>query len=202
MDDELTLLERWTAGDTLAGEQLCLRHHPAIYRFFEYKITDEADDLTQQAFLACVTSRERFRGTSSFRTYLFAIAKNVLYTRLRQRARHVHTDVDLEASSLAEIVTSPSERLGRQRDAVRLRAALRQLPVAQQVLLELHYWHDLDMAALAEVFETSSGAIRVRLLRARRALRDKLDAAGALPAPDDRLSSSLHDPDLDQDDAG
>jgi RNA polymerase sigma factor (sigma-70 family) len=200
VDDELSLLARWTAGENLAGEQLCMRHHAGIYRFFEYKITDEADDLTQQTFLACLTSRERFRGTSSFRTYLFAIAKNVLYSRLRQKARRV--EVDLEASSLEQIVTSPSERLGRLRDAARLRAALRQLPVAQQVLLEFHYWHDLDMAGLAEVFETTPGAIRVRLLRARRTLRDRLDTAGELPAPDDRLSSSLREPDLDQDEAG
>jgi len=200
VDDELTLLERWSAGDLVAGEQLCLRHHPAIYRFFEYKIADEADDLTQQAFLACVTSRDRFRGTSSFRTYLFAIAKNVLYSRLRQKAKHIH--VDLDASSIEEIMTSPSERLGRQRDAARLRAALRQLPVAQQVLLEFHYWHDLEMAALAEVFETTPGAIRVRLLRARRALRERLELAGDLPAADDRLSSSLHERDLDPDETG
>ena len=39
----------------------------------------------------------------------------------------------------------------------------------QQTLLELHYWHELDAEALGEVFDATSGAIRVRLLRARKA---------------------------------
>ena len=55
-----------------------------------------------------------------------------------------------------------------------LRAVLRELPAEQQLLLELHYWHELDAGALADVFEVPPGAIRVRLLRARRALRERM----------------------------
>jgi RNA polymerase sigma-70 factor (ECF subfamily) len=199
VEDDATLMERWIGGDDEAGQRLCARHHAEVYRFFEFKIANEADDLAQQTFLACVTSRARFRGASSFRTYLLGIAKNVLYGRLRQKARH--PEVDLEVSSIEDLVTSPSERLGRAHDLARLRAALRQLPVAQQVLLELHYWHDLDMGMLAEVFETSPGAIRVRLLRARRALRARLEAAGDVPVASDPLSSSLRDPEREPDGA-
>jgi len=196
-DEDCRLLERWRAGDRGAGEQLCTRHFAEIYRFFEHKIANEADDLTQQAFLSCVHSRDQFRGASSFRTYLFTIAKNVFYMRLRQKSKYEH--VDLETSSLDELVSSPSQQLGREQELARVRAALRQLPVAQQVLLEFHYWHDLDAAALAEMFETSPGAIRVRLLRARRALRSKLEASGEDFRMGDRLSSSLSDPELDGD---
>jgi RNA polymerase sigma-70 factor (ECF subfamily) len=193
VDADLELLARWRADDAGAGEQLCRRYFTEIYRFFEYKLPGEADDLTQQTFLSCVKAREQFRGASSFRTYLFTIAKNVFYMRLRQRPKHEH--VDLDASSLDELVSSPSQQLGREQELARVRAALRRLPVSQQVLLELSYWHDLDAAALAEVFETSPGAIRVRLLRARRALRAGLETDGGLPAGADRLSSSLAEPD-------
>jgi RNA polymerase sigma-70 factor (ECF subfamily) len=147
--------------------------------------------------VACVKSRDQFRGQSSFRTYLFVIARNELYMRLRKVSRFEH--VDLEVSSLNELVSSPSHKLGREQELSRVRAALSQLPVEQQVLLELHYWHDLDAAALAELMETTPGAIRVRLLRARRALRDRLGGADA-GSTADRLSSSLHAPELDGDD--
>ncbi len=202
--DDLALLDRWRQGDQRAGQELCTRYFSEVYRFFEHKLAGEADDLTQQTFMACVRCRDQFRGQSSFRTYLYAIARNELYMRLRKMPRFEH--VNLEVSSLNEIVSSPSHKLGKEQELSRVRAALRQLPVEQQVLLELHYWHDLDAAALAELFEATPGAIRVRLLRARRALRDRLADAAAAGSDDDaaadRLSRSLHDPDLDGDDTG
>lgn len=198
MDDDLNVLQRWRDGDRRAGEELCARHFDDVYRFFEHKIPGEADDLTQQTFLACVRARDQFLGQSSFRTYLFSIARNELYTRLRQTPKFEH--VDLEVSSLDELVSSPSSELRKHEELAQVRAALRQLPVEQQVLLELHYWHDLDAAALAELLDTSPGTIRVRLLRARRVLRERL-GANALPGAGDRLSSSLHDPDAEDDSA-
>jgi RNA polymerase sigma-70 factor (ECF subfamily) len=191
VDDDLTVLQRWRDGDARAGEDLCSRYFDEIYRFFEHKVPGEADDLTQQTFLACVKARDQFRGQSAFRTYLYAIARNELYTRLRKLPRFEH--VDLETSSLHEIVSSPSKQLGKQQELAQIRAALRQLPVEQQVLLELHYWHDLDAAALAEMLDASPGAIRVRLLRARQALRERLGPNTPL-APGDRLSTSLREP--------
>jgi RNA polymerase sigma factor (sigma-70 family) len=198
--DDLALLERWRQGDQRAGRELCSRYISEVHRFFEHKLPDEADDLTQETFEACVKSRDQFRGQSSFRTYLYAITRNVLYMRLRKTPKF--EQVDLEVSSLNEIVSSPSQKLGKEQELSRIREALRQLPVEQQVLLELHYWHDLDAAALAEILTTTPGAIRVRLLRARRALRTRLGGSVAGGPAGDRLSSSLCEPDLDGDDGG
>jgi RNA polymerase sigma-70 factor (ECF subfamily) len=61
--------------------------------------------------------------------------------------------------------------------------ALRALPVEQQTLLELHYWEELDAQQLAEVFATTPGAIRVRLTRARAALRERMEAGPPPAAP-------------------
>ncbi|HEU0033899.1 MAG TPA: sigma-70 family RNA polymerase sigma factor [Kofleriaceae bacterium] len=196
MDADLELLERWRTGDTRAGQELFARHFASIYRFFEHKVGGDADDLTQRTFTACVASRDRFRGQSSFRTYLFAIARNELYTYLRKLPRGEH--VDFELTSIAALVTSLSSQLGRARQIEQLRLALAELPAEQQLLLELHYWHDLDAAALSEVFEVPPGTIRVRLLRARKALRARMAELGpeAL-AGTDRLVASLSRPDLD-----
>jgi RNA polymerase sigma-70 factor (ECF subfamily) len=195
VSDDVELLRSWRAGDRSAGEALCGRYFDEIYRFFEHKLAGEADDLTQQTFLACVKARDQFQGHSSFRTYLFAIARNHLFTRLRQIPKFEH--VDLEVSSLNELVSSPSAKLGRHQELAQIREALRQLPVDQQLLLELHYWHDLDAAALAEVFEVPPATLRVRLTRARHALRDRMGEDAATGDPNDRLSRSLYTPELD-----
>jgi RNA polymerase sigma factor (sigma-70 family) len=197
VDDDLDVLERWRDGDQRAGQELCTRHFAEIYRFFEDKLPGEADDLTQQTFLACVKAREQLRGQSTFRTYLFSIARNELYMRLRKLPRFEH--VDLEISALDEMVSSPSKQLGKGQELANIRAALHQLPVEQQVLLEFHYWHDLTAAALAEMFNTNPAVIRVRLMRARRALRAQLGANAIVADSDDPLSSSLDQPDLDGD---
>jgi RNA polymerase sigma factor (sigma-70 family) len=189
VDDDLTVLQRWRDGDQRAGQELFTRHFAEIYRFFEHKLPGEADDLTQQTFLACVKARDQFRGQSTFRTYLFTIARNELYMRLRKIPKF--EQVDLEISALDELVSSPSKQFGKNQELAKIRGALQKLPVEQQVLLEFHYWHDLDAAALAEMFETNPGAIRVRLLRARRALRDRLGASADLAASHDPMSSSL-----------
>jgi len=195
VDDDFTLLQRWSGGDSHAGETLCARYFDEIYRFFAHKLADEADDLTQQTFMACVKARDQFRGQSAFRTYLFTIARNELYMKLRKLPRAEH--VDLDVSSLDELVSSPSKQLGVQQELAQVRAALRRLPVEQQVLLELHYWHDLDAAALGEMFNATAPAIRVRLLRARRALRDQLAADPSIAPSADRLSLALSEPDAD-----
>lgn len=191
------MLQRWRDGDQRAGQELCTRHFAEIYRFFENKLPGEADDLTQQTFLACVRARDQFRGQSTFRTYLFSIARNELYMRLRKIPKF--EQVDLEVSALNEMISSPSKQFGKNQELAHIRAALDQLPVEQQVLLEFHYWHDLDAAALAEMFETNPAAIRVRLMRARRALRSRLGTRTVPGAASDPLSSSLHQPDLDGD---
>jgi RNA polymerase sigma factor (sigma-70 family) len=190
VDDDLALLARWRTGDGEAGQQLFARHFNDIYTFFQHKVPHDADELVQRTFMACVGARERFREQSSFRTYLFAIARNQLYSYLRQLPRA--EQVDFEVTSIAELVTSLAGKLGRAQEIAHLRAALATLPAEQQLLLELHYWHDLDAPALAEVFETTGGNIRVRLVRARTALRE---AMGTVVAPaDDKLSIALSRP--------
>jgi RNA polymerase sigma-70 factor (ECF subfamily) len=196
VDPDLELFERWRAGEQEAGQELFARHFQGVYRFFKHK-TDRrlevtADDLAQQTFLQCVRARDQFRHTSSFRTYLFAIARNELYQYVRKLPKCEH--VDLEVSSLNEVMSSPSRQLARQQEKERLVAALRGLPAEQQLLLELHYWHELDAAALAEVFDAQPGAIRVRLHRARLALRQRLEAGALDAASIDPLSSSLREP--------
>ncbi|HEX2660251.1 MAG TPA: sigma-70 family RNA polymerase sigma factor, partial [Polyangia bacterium] len=164
METDQVLLEKWRAGDQRAGEDLFQRHFADVLRFFDNKAWDKAEDLTQQTFLACVGSRDRFRGDSSFRTYLFAIAWNQLRHHYRRELKNEH--VDFEASSISELaglLTSPSSKVDRARRERRIHEALRRLPVAQQALLEFHYWQDLDAAALADIFGVPVGTVRVRL---------------------------------------
>jgi RNA polymerase sigma factor (sigma-70 family) len=174
---DLALLDQWRNGDAEAGQALFQRHFDSIYGFFETKCEADADELVQSTFLACLRARDQFRKESSFRTYLFTIARHELYRVLRGRQRD-GARLDFALSSIADLVSTPGTRIARNQEHRHLLETLRQLPVEQQSLLELHYWEDMDIAALAEVFETPQATIRTRLHRARKALREKLAATG------------------------
>lgn len=176
MSDERTdleLLAGWRAGDAIAGQALFARHFRRMYRFFETKCPAEADELVQSTFLACVRARDQFRGESSFATYLFAIARRELFRVLDLRRRD-DARLDFEVSSIAELGPSARTQIAGREDRVRLVRALQDLPVDQQVLLELHYWEGVEIADLAEIFEAPPVTIRSRLHRARSALRERM----------------------------
>ncbi len=177
--DDLSLLERWRAGDNAAGQELFQRHFDSIYGFFETKCEAEADELTQATFLSCVRAKDQFRKDSSFRTYLFTIARNELYRLLRTHQRK-DAKLDFELSSIAELISTPGTKLARNEEHRQLLGALQRLPVDQQTLLELHYWEELNISALAEIFDAPTATIRTRLHRARKALRELME--GSAPA--------------------
>lgn len=161
-------------GDGEAGQELFQRHFDSIYGFFETKCEAEADELTQATFLACVRAKDQFRKDASFRTYLFTIARNELHRLLRTRMRK-DDKLDFELSSIAQLISTPGTKIARNQEHKQLVEALRQLPVDQQTLLELHYWEEMDIAGLAQVFDAPTATIRTRLHRARKALRDQIE---------------------------
>ena len=179
VESDVDLLNAWRAGDAANGRLLFQKYFQALYRFFANKC-DDPDELVQQTFLAIVKAKDQFAGRSSFRTYLYTVARHELYRHLRglQRARNF----DPALSSIADLATSAGGKLARNQQHKLLCAALRTLPVEQQTLLELHYWDGLDATALAEVFESNAAAIRNRLHRAREKLREAMLATEGIPA--------------------
>jgi len=171
-DEDLGMLERWRAGDRAAGQALFERHFASLYRFFQNKCAADTDELVQSTLLACLSAKEQFRGDSSFRTYLFSIARNKLYRYLRDRKRDPNLDVSI--TSIAEVITTLRSAIARDQAHQALLDALRELPVEQQTLLELYYWEELDTLELATIFEVQVGTIQTRLFRARGKLRELL----------------------------
>ncbi len=193
MSEELStdfeLLQAWRGGDEAAGRDLFSRYFDSVFRFFRNKVDDSAEDLTQQTFMGLVQGKDRFRGDSSFRTYLFMIARKRLYSFLRQAQRH-RDPVEWGQSSIADLgLSSPSRAVARHQEQRLLLLALRQLPVEMQVALELFYWEELTVTEIAQVLETPVGTVKSRLQRA----RTRLDGVIAELAGSEALLRSTMD---------
>lgn len=177
--DDAALLQAWREGDGAAGEELFERHYATVERFFRNKVA-EPDELIQQTFIACVEAKTRFRGDSTFRTFLLGIAINVLRTHYRQVKRQRGLS-DLHDASVGDLGQTPSRILHARDEERLLLEALRRLPLELQLLLELRYWDELKHEELAELLELPRSTINTRLRRGRELLERHLHELAASP---------------------
>ena len=167
------LLDRWRAGDNQAGSHLVKRHFASLQRFFSSKVSSQHDDLIQQTFMACVESKDAFRGDASFRAYLFGLARFQLLTHYRKSYRDGR--IDFTTSSVRDLGTSPTGELARREELKLLELALQQVPIDQQIALELTYTEGLAAPEVARVLGIPENTVYSRLRRAKAHLREALD---------------------------
>lgn len=180
MTDDSDLIRAWRAGDRRSGSLLFERHFDSIRRFFRNKVDQGVEDLVQRTFVACLEGRDRFREEASFRTYLFAIAHNLLRDHYR-RQRRATEELDLERLSIVDLGASPSSLLVARAEEKLLLHALRQLPLASQVILELYYWEQLTGAELGLFLGIPEDTARSRLRRAKKQLEAALERLASSP---------------------
>ena len=190
MVSDAELFRSWRAGDAQAGGALFSRHFDAIYRFFRNKLDGDIEDLVQRTFTACVEGRERFREESSFRTYLFAVAHNLLREHLR-RKRRAPEQFDEEAQSAVDLGASPISYLAARAEEKILLQALRRIPIAAQVVLELYFWEKLTGAEIGQFLGVPEDTARSRLRRAKQLLEAMIRRIEATPRELESTLSNL-----------
>jgi RNA polymerase sigma factor (sigma-70 family) len=161
-DEELVAAAR--AGDTEAFAALVARHRARIEVVVDRLVGDEAEDLVQEALLRAYLGLSQLRDSARFGAWLCGIAVNLAKMRLRRRA--------LEARVAAE--PAPPEPYEDRAVLQLVREAVEVLPAGQRDVVLMHYVEDLSCEEIAAVLGTSSGAVRVRLHRAREQLREEL----------------------------
>jgi RNA polymerase sigma factor (sigma-70 family) len=179
--EDAELLNAWAAGDAEVGSRLFARHYRTVYRFFANKLASLAtvEDLVQQSFMACLEARARYRGDASLRTFLLAIARNVLLKHFRE-ARKLQA-IDVDELSLADLGLGLSTVVGLRREQMLLLSALRNIPIDSQVVLEMTYWEQMSAREIGEVLGESEPAIRGRLRKAKLELRGAVESLARTP---------------------
>lgn len=182
---DLELMTAWRGGDRKAGHVLFTRHFPAVRRFFANKAGSSTEELVQGTFERCIEGLDRFQQRSSFRTYLFGIARNVLREHFRGRG---FVSFDPDQHSVEDAAAGPSTLLGAKQEQRLLLEALRRVPLDHQALLELYFWEKLPAPQLAEIFEIPENTVRTRIRRGKELVREQL---ARLAASHEVLESTL-----------
>ncbi len=180
--EDFALLKLWADGDSAAGNQLFVRHYASVFRFFELRLPAEAEDLTQRTLLSCIEAVQRQKLHTSFRSYLFGIARNHMLMHLRKASR-----VDAMRSFGADsprpsAQTSLTAIFARSEEQKLLLAAMVELPADLQIAMQLYYWDGLRTAEIAEVVEVPKSTVTTRLARARELIRIHLQELRVSPA--------------------
>ena len=165
--------------DPRAFEALYRKYVAQVYNFALYELRDAhaAEDLTAQVFLRALGGLRHFREQadgpgSSFRVWLFQIARNALSNERRRSRRHPEAPLDaaLEVAAADDVPGTAAER-----DELRAAlAAIDRLPADRRRALVLRFVDELDAREIGHVLGRSEGATRVLIHRSLQAVARQL----------------------------
>ena len=168
------LMFRVKEGDLDQMGLLFDRHHQALYVFFFYhtRLENESQDLVQTVFMNMIRSRATFTGSHKFETWMFTIARNALkdYYRKNKRSRDF-----IQADEIAHEIQDSGEaddRIQRKEEERLLKQALAQLNETDRELIILSRYQEMKYQEIAVLMNLSVGAIKLRIHRAIKQLRE------------------------------
>jgi RNA polymerase sigma-70 factor (ECF subfamily) len=171
-------IERSVSGDCEAFACLVRKYQNRLYNSMVYFLRDEteAEDVVQESFVLSFTRLSRFRGSSSFYTWLYRIAVNTAISRRRKKRPQVSIERDLgsAAATRDDDGPAPGDRLDESERADQLHAALDRLNDEHRLILVLREMDGLSYEQISEILETPVGTVRSRLHRARFRLKEEL----------------------------
>ncbi|MGZ3158971.1 MAG: sigma-70 family RNA polymerase sigma factor [Burkholderiaceae bacterium] len=182
-DEDLML--RYSSGDLAAFKELYQRHSHGLYRFIAWRSPrrEWVDEVMQESWASLHQARARYEALSSFRTYLYQIARNRLIDLMRQHqmvsASDLCQDDDNSAvfdhlADAAQQEQSPEDLLDSKQQVAGLHEAIRALPSDQREALVLQQFNGMSLEEIAQLAAVPVETIKSRLRYAMRKLRQHL----------------------------
>jgi RNA polymerase sigma-70 factor, ECF subfamily len=184
-DPDADLMLQLKDGDDLALNKLMARWQKPLVAFIHRYLGNEAEalDLAQETFVRVYQSRDRYKASAKFSTWLFTIASNLCRNSLRWRSRHptlAATSVDAAGDlhdlfdETASPECSPSDYAAQNDLADAVREQVQALPHDLKTAVLLFEYEERSHQEIASVLGCTAKAVETRLYRARKLLRDGL----------------------------
>jgi RNA polymerase sigma-70 factor (ECF subfamily) len=184
-NDDGDLVSRCQRGDTDAFNELVTRYRGKAYAMIYNMVHNEQDawDLAQDGFLKAWKSIGRFRGQSSFYTWLYRIMMNVTIDSLRRRQVAGETEfddtiglrnIDPNSSTTPKAVALPDEKLTGDEIRARIDAAITRLSPEHRAVILMREIDGMEYQEMADALECSIGTVMSRLFYARKKMQSML----------------------------
>jgi RNA polymerase sigma-70 factor, ECF subfamily len=183
--NDRVLVKRCQAGDCDAFNQLVVRYRTKAFMMVYGMVQNEQDawDLAQDGFLKAWKSIHRFKGESSFYTWLYRIMTNVTIDSLRRKGIHGEAEFDdriapgnIEPASRTtpSVDLLPHQKLQQRDIRQRINEAIEKLSPEHRAVIVMKEMEDLQYSEIAEILGCSIGTVMSRLFYARKKLQAQL----------------------------
>ncbi len=155
----------WPQRGEDSGAALIAEFVPLLRRFFDARLSQDADELVQRTMLSLLRDLDGVMKANCPRSYIFRCAKNRVTDHLRTKRRR--TFDTLPASLLADDRTTPTEHLRRSEIVAAVADCMSTLSDQLRPPLELHYWEGLRLQEIADILQIPVGTAKSRMRLAR-----------------------------------
>ncbi len=179
MDNGASSYRRYLDGDDTGLTEIIREYKDGLLLFINGYVKNifVAEDLMEETFFKLATKKPHFFGRSSFKTWLFAIARNVAVDYLRKNSKIASESVD-EHNELSAEERSIEEEFLIKEQKIRLHKAMRNLKSEYYQVLYLTYFENFSNAEAASVMKKNKRQIENLVYRAKRALKAELEKEG------------------------
>jgi len=183
---DTTLVLQAQKGDTAAFDQLVGRYRSRVFGMIYNMVHNEQDawDLAQDSFVKAWKSIARFRGQSSFYTWIYRIVMNVTIDWLRKKQVKGSgaefddavqlKDIDPASRTSPKADAMPHQRMEQKEIRARIDAAIKQLSPEHRAVILMKETEDMQYHEIAEALGCSIGTVMSRLFYARKKLQNLL----------------------------
>ena len=172
------LVKKSQLGDKNAFEELVRRHQELVFSL-AYKLTGNrelANDVAQEAFIRAWKAIGKFRGDSTFGTWIYRITVNTAWTLRKKAKKHYSLNIEDTQEPVVVDEKKDPELVAINSDlSLVLRKALNQIPLEQRIIVELKNIEGRSHKEIADYLDISVTAAKVRLHRAHQKLRNILE---------------------------
>jgi len=170
-ESDSTLMQLVQAGDTAQLAVLFERHHVGLFRYLLALGRDRAlaEDLVQEVFFRVIKYARTYDPKLAFPVWLYGMARNAYFDSHRKRRPEKFAG---DAGEIESSEPMPEEAIRQKQDVAFLREALAKLPEDKREVLVLSRYHDMRYEDIARVMRCEVGAVKVRVYRALKELRE------------------------------
>ena len=179
MENDAGRYRRFLDGDDNGLREIMDIHYNALTLYISGIVHDlsETEEIVQDTFVRIAVKKPKFNEKSSFRTWLFAIARNAAYNYLK-RHRGRLSDQPIDECILLSDGTDVEREYLRTEQRIALHRAMRKLSPDYFQVLYLMYFEELDTAEIAAVMHKTKRQVGDLLYRAKHSLKTILERAG------------------------
>lgn len=181
-DIDTQLMVRVQADDHLSFGTLLNRNRAIVLNYLSRMVTNRAiaEELAQDVFVRIYRSRQRYKPSAKFSTWLYRISTNVALNHFRDERRN-QQNVSLDVDDAVHVRRDAPDQtpliedvLLREVIAAQIRRAVRALPPKQRAAVIMHKYEEMDYNQIAAVLGCTSSAVKALMFRAYETLRLRL----------------------------